>query len=181
MSDPLWPFKVGLLTFGFGYPTLGLILLLFDGRFHLLSSIDELQEQSPDWIIARHLFDRRGFNECNHKIIAILLISLATLSILMKFTNQTDKIIYPLTVQFIMPITLFIIIMGIITKNLILYKNSKSENWDTTDLDINIGVDEYPDFDHNDDYFTDIEQTLMYLDRDSSDYYYMKKKVPINN
>lgn len=118
-KDILWPAKVIILLQGMNYPILGIILILLDGRFHL-SSHEVLVEQSPDWIIARGLFNSPGFSEFIHKLMAIFLILCSLISSYLLFTRRTKTSFYRFYRFILMPFTLMVIAFAITLKNLVL-------------------------------------------------------------
>lgn len=121
-----WPFKVVMLLSGIKYHLLGLLLVILDGRFHFISSIDELKEQSPDWIISRNVFGVDALSERNHKIMGVLLLSGAITSLILLFSGKEKTKIVQFYLKVVQPMTLIIIAIAIILKNLVLSSESKN-------------------------------------------------------
>jgi len=93
----LWILKIFLLLVGYFVPVFGAILLFLDGIFHATTPLKELVQNSPDWIIARNLFQKKGLKEIIHKIMGYFLI-LSTLPHFLQITNKPlyFEIIYPI-------------------------------------------------------------------------------------
>lgn len=122
MSVIAYYVKLAGLLVGLKVPIIGLGALLLDGRFHATTSLSQLKQQSPDWIIARHVFKRPSpFGGRAHKGLGMVLIA-STLYVMY------DKYITPSTTmspfsQFFMrvvkPITLLIIASAITIKQFV--------------------------------------------------------------
>ena len=95
---------------------------MMDARFHALSSAKTLEQQSPDWIIAKN-FGKQGLSKPVHEVMGIFL-GISTLSFLYFFyylgsTNKFTKFY----MQILYPTFLFMIITAILLKNY--YKDTK--------------------------------------------------------
>ena len=88
------------------------ILVLFDGFFHLFGFPDFIIRHSPDWVIARGLFDVVGLPIIAHRIMGIILIVMSVLYIFHVKSYFID-VVYAI---FIIPITLFIISLSLLIK-----------------------------------------------------------------
>ena len=120
-----WYLKIVTLLLGIKYRWLGLFLILLDSHFHVTSDTQKLDESSPDWIIARHVFDTNGFSERIHKTMGYLLLFGTFIATLYMLTgSQTlEPFSEQLWFNFIQPITLIIIALAIFLKNVTLIWN----------------------------------------------------------
>lgn len=129
-----WPFKIGILLAGIKFSMVGAILVLLDGIFHFTSPIEKLKRESPDWIIARNVFNTEALSETSHKIMGALLIlgALTALMFLLNNAKNTKNIKTNLGVNFylkvIQPVTLVIIATAILLKNITLRSNRSGSN-----------------------------------------------------
>jgi hypothetical protein len=78
MVEIPWWIKLGFLLFGASQPLLGLPLIFLDGLFHTFTPDAELRKRSPDWIIARNVWDGDGLNHWIHKVMGIFLLLTST-------------------------------------------------------------------------------------------------------
>ena len=124
-----WYFKIIILLSGLKFELLGLLLIILDSHFHFTSTIETLQKSSPDWIIARLVFNSKGFSEIIHKIMGVALFSGVIVGGLysLKFVQSSQlQFIGILWFKFIQPATLIIIASAILFKNLTLISNKVS-------------------------------------------------------
>lgn len=120
--------KIGALGAGVVSPYLGAALMLLDGRFHMLSSQATLERESPDWIILRHFAGRPGFSAAVHRGIAALVIGTTLLWLgLQARRHLLDREWTPWMTRYhhfyrrlFMPVTLGIIALAILLKNIVL-------------------------------------------------------------
>jgi len=111
-------FKVLLLLIGILWVPLGSLLMALDAHFHFTSTLNELKQHSPDWIIMRYFFGIDGFGVFIHRLIAVKIFILTVLYIYF-ILNCEDNFVtkwYPLYSK----IVLSIITIGIIVKEWIL-------------------------------------------------------------
>lgn len=120
--------KLAALGAGVVFPYLGAALLLLDGRFHLFSSQETLERESPDWILLRYGAGRDGFSPVAHRVIALLVIG-TTLTYLGLAAAQkwgstplgVGARAYQKFYRYLfMPVTLAIIFAAILLKNIVL-------------------------------------------------------------
>jgi hypothetical protein len=126
-----WYLKIVTLLFGLKYRWLGLFLIILDSHFHITSNLETLNKSSPDWIISRLIFDRNGFSEKIHKIMGYLLVFGSFLAILYLLTklDTMKPFIEPWWFGIIQPITLIIISLAILLKNMtLIYKGLSPDN-----------------------------------------------------
>lgn len=90
------------------------VFVLLDGVFHLFGFPEFIKRHGPDWVLARGLFDTIGLPIIVHRIMGIVLITMSILYLL----HVKHYFIDTVYAMFIIPITLFIVALSILIKNL---------------------------------------------------------------
>ena len=111
-----WQFKIIILILGLFYYPLGAILLMMDARFHTLSSQKQLENESPDWIIAR-FFNKKGLPKWMHTIMGLFL-GISTIAfVYYVYYLQVSNRFTGIYMQVLYSAFLFMIITAIFLKN----------------------------------------------------------------
>ena len=90
------------------------ILVLLDGLFHLLSSLQTFMDFAPDWIISS-FFGNEGFGVLFHRLMGVILVASSLVALMFIKENSEssfDWIYYGL----IAPITLGVIAIALLLK-----------------------------------------------------------------
>lgn len=117
-----WWGKVLLLLAGLKFPTLGLVYLILDGRFHYTASLDRLKRESPDWILADMLGLKRGLGVPAHRAMGVALMAGSAWALYDVYARDGRGHGAPFTgwwLYVLMPVVLVIIAAGITVKNLL--------------------------------------------------------------
>lgn len=123
-----WPIKVIVLIFGFIYYPLGILLTILDGIFHLTSSQQRLEDESPDWIVAKY-FGLKGLSKKIHEWIGMLLLIGSVIMIWKMYLSKTNDVeFYSVYMNVFYPIILFMITLAIVLKNVFMHDEMKSSN-----------------------------------------------------
>lgn len=107
-------FKLTVLILGILWVPLGSLLMALDAHFHFTSDLEQLQKESPDWIIMKYFFDMDGFGVMVHRLIAVLLFVSTVFYIYFISEKKKNLLVewYPLFSK----IVLSIITTGIVVK-----------------------------------------------------------------
>lgn len=112
-----WYVKVAILVLGLFYHPLGVLLLLIDGYFHFTSNQTQLEETSPDWIVAKH-FGGKGLPENLHKLMGIVLLATSLAFIYYAFIrSENPQPFYDIYTKIMYPLFLIMITMAIVLKH----------------------------------------------------------------